>query len=219
MTPMLRMLCIAAAIFLASVSAQGQANSAPQPAHQADDSLPHDRHEGLSVSADAYSDPARAKDKFGKSADPLPLGILPVEVFLRNETAQPMHVDLTTIQLDVHPRGGRDDDIDWMSVHDVAAAVAHPHGPSAPQSRRFPVGLPSSGDKKADKVADELGPLALDADIIPPMGVIHGFLFFDLGNDMSLAETASIYVPDVTIVPSQKALMFFEVPVGKESQR
>ena len=48
--------------------------------------------------------------------------------------------------------------------------------------------------------------------------MIHGFVFFDLGDEMSLAETASVYVPDVTIVPSQKALMFFEVAVGKGSR-
>jgi hypothetical protein len=216
---MIRTVLIAAAVSLACGGVPVRANSPAQAAHQADDSLPHDRHEGLSVSADAYSDPARAKEKFGKSADPLPLGILPVEVFLRNETDQPMHVDLSTIQLDIHPHGGRDEDIDALSIHDVAATVAHPHGPSAPQSRRFPVGLPSSTDKKVDKVAEVLGPLALDSDIVPPMGMIHGFLFFDLGDDLSLVETASIYVPDVTIVPSQKALMFFEVPVGKESRQ
>jgi hypothetical protein len=216
---MIRTPFIVAAIVLACAPAQVRANPPEQSAHQADDSLPHDRHEGLSVSADAYSDPGRAKEKFGKSADPLPVGILPVEVFLRNETDLPMHVDLTTIQLDVHPQGGaRDEDIDALSLHDVAAAVAHPHGPSAPHASRFPVGLPSSTDKKADKVADALGPLALDSDIVPPHGMIHGFVFFDLGDDISLAETASIYVPDVTIVPSQKALMFFEVPVGKESR-
>ncbi|MGO9591632.1 MAG: hypothetical protein ACLP3K_16505 [Candidatus Acidiferrales bacterium] len=216
---MIQRVSIAAVILLAFASVQVHANSPAQAAHQADDSLPHDRHEGLGVSADAYSDPGRAKEKFGKSADPLPMGILPVEVFLRNETDLPMHVDLTTIQLDVHPQGGaRDEDIDAMSLHDVAAAIAHPHGPSAPHASRFPVGLPSSTDKKADKVADVLGPLALDADIVPPHGMIHGFLFFDLGDEMSLAETASVYVPDVTIVPSQKALMFFEVAVGKGSR-
>jgi hypothetical protein len=216
---MIRTASIAAAVVLACVSVQGQASPSAQGAHQADDSLPHDRHEGLSVSADAYSDPARAKDRFGKAADPLPVGILPVEVFLRNETDQPMHVDLSTIQLDVHPHGGaQDQDIDAMSLHDVAASVAHPHGPSAPEARRFPVGLPSSTDKKADKVADVLGPLALDSDVVPPHGMIHGFVFFDLGDDMSLAESASVYVPDVTIVPSQKPLMFFEVRVGKASR-
>ena len=217
---MFRAVRIAAAFFLACAcpSARAQASPAGSAPHQVDESLPHDRHEGLSVSADAYSDADRAKEKFGKSADPLTVGILPVEVFLRNETDEPMHIDLSTIQLDVHPRGGRDDDIDAMSVHEVAAAVAHPHGPSAPQSRRFPVGLPSSGDKKADKVAEVLDPLALDSDIVPPHGMVHGFLFFDLSDDPSLAETASVYVPDVTIVPSQKALMFFEVSVGRESR-
>jgi hypothetical protein len=216
---MIRTVSIAAVILLACSPVQVRANPPAQGAQQADGSLPHDSHEGLSVSADAYSDPARAKERFGKSANPLPEGILPVEVFLRNETDLPMHVDLSTIQLDVHPQGGaRDQDIDAMSLHDVAAAVAHPHGPSAPQSRRFPVGLPSSTDKRADKVADVLGPLALDSDIVPPHGMIHGFLFFDLGDEMSLSETASIYVPDVTIVPSQKALMFFEVRVGKGSR-
>ena len=215
---MTRRLFIAAAILLACGLMRVQANSPAQTARQPDDSLPHDSHEGLSVSADAYTDPARAKEKFGKSADPLPQGILPVEVFLRNETSEPIHVDLNTIQLDVHPRGGRDEDIDAMSVHDVAATVAHPHGPSAPSARRFPVGLPSSGDKKADKIAEVLDPLSLDADIVPPMGMIHGFVFFDLGDDMSLADTASIYVPDVTRVPSQKPLMFFEVAVGRASR-
>ena len=216
---MIRRVFIAAAILLACTFVRVPANARAQAAHQPDDSLPHDSHEGLSVSADAYTDPARAKNKFGKSADPLPQGILPVEVFLRNETSEPIHVDLSTIQLDVHPHGGaQDEDIDAMSVHDVAATVAHPHGPAAPSARRFPVGLPSSGDKKADKVAEVLDPLSLDADIVPPMGMIHGFVFFDLGGDMSLADTASIYVPDVTRVPSQKPLMFFEVAVGRASR-
>jgi hypothetical protein len=214
---MIRAALIAAALLLLCASVQAQANAPAQDARQPDASLRHDRHEGLSVSADAYSDAGRAKDKFGKSADPVPMGILPVEVFLRNETDQPIHIDLSTIQLDVHPHGGaQDEDIDAMSVHDVAASVAHPHGPSAPQSRRFPVGIGSTSDKKADKVAEILAPLALDADVVPPNAMIHGFLFFDLGDDMSLAQTASIYVPDVTLLPSQKALMFFEVPVGKE---
>ncbi|HTW23586.1 MAG TPA: hypothetical protein VMD78_08305 [Candidatus Baltobacteraceae bacterium] len=218
---MIRAALIAAALLLLCAPVQVRANSAAQTqgAPQPDASLQHDRHEGLSVSADAYSDPARAKDKFGKSADPLPLGILPVEVFLRNETDQPMHIDLSTIQLDVHPHNGaRDEDIDAMSVHDVAASVAHPHGPSAPEARRFPVGIGSQSDKKADKVAEVLEPLVLDADVVPPHAMIHGFLFFDLGDDMTLAQTASIYVPDVTLVPSQKPLMFFEVPVGKEKE-
>ena len=47
------------------------------------------------------------------------------------------------------------------------------------------------------------------------MATIHGFVFFDLNGDLSLAAKASLYVPDVATIPSNKALMFFEVPLGK----
>ena len=46
-------------------------------------SLPHDTHDGLTVLADPYTNKARGKERFGK-ANPMEVGILPVEVFLRN---------------------------------------------------------------------------------------------------------------------------------------
>jgi hypothetical protein len=68
--------------------------------------LAHDTHEGMTILADAYDEPARAKEKFGK-ADPIQVGILPVEVFLRNESGHPIRIDLNTIQLVVHFRNGQ----------------------------------------------------------------------------------------------------------------
>jgi hypothetical protein len=216
---MMRILSLAAAGFLACGGAFAQANSsagkATPPAAPSAESLPQDRHEGLSISVDPYTDMARAKDKFGK-ANPLPLGILPVEVFLHNETAQPIRANLATIQLEVHFQGGKHQDIDWVAVQEVANEVAHPGGPPAPQARRFPIGVPSGADKKADKLAEILRPVSLDADIVPPTATIHGFLFFDLNHDLSLAQGASLYVPDVTNIPSNKPLMFFEVPLGNK---
>jgi hypothetical protein len=64
-------------------------------------------------------------------------------------------------------------------------------------------------------LAEILKPMSLDADIVPPKGTIHGFLFFDLNHDMSLVANASLYVPDVTTVPASKPMMFFEVPLGE----
>jgi hypothetical protein len=208
---------LAAALFVCA-GALAQDNSSPAkpdatPSHPAD-TLPKDTHDGLTVSANSYVDETLAKEKFGK-ANPLPLGILPVDVILHNETMQAMRVNMSTIQLSVRFPSGRHQDVDWLTPQEVASAVAHPNGPPAPQSRRFPVGIGSIGDKKADKMLETLKPLALDADVIPPMATIHGFLYFDLNGDVSLAEGASLYVPDVTVVPSSKALMFFEVPLGK----
>lgn len=210
--------CVATLLCAASLLAQSSPASATakqSPQSQADLALPHDRHDGMTVSADPYSDPSRAKSKFGK-ANPVPAGILPVEVFLRNETNQPIKIDLSTIQLSVHFPGGRQQAIDALAIAEVAGAVAHPGGPVAPSERRFPIGPGSGGDSKTDKMAELLRPLSLDADIVPPMDTIHGFLYFDVNHDMSLVKSASLYVPDLATVPANKPLMFFEVSLGEQ---
>lgn len=215
---MKRTIALGAAVLLVTWCAGAQAGSSPSPAvPRTAASLPHDQHEGLTVSADPYLEAARAKGKFGK-ANPLPAGILPVEVFLRNETAQPIRIPLNGIQLVIHFPDGQHQNLGRLAAADVAGAVAHPGGSPTPRARRFPVGLGASADHKADKLAEILVPLALDADIVPPMATIHGFLFFDLGRDLALGREASLYLPEATTVPSNRPLMFFEVFFGTPAQ-
>ena len=200
----------------ATQSPDAQHDATPPSATPANkgDSLPQDKHEGLAISADPYTQTGRAKAKFDK-ANPLPAGILPVEVFLHNETTHPIRVNMETIQLVVHPKNGSQQNVDWMPALDVAKTIAHPSGSAAPQQRRLPLGLGSDPDKKTGQLAEILTPLALDADVVPPTGTLHGFLFFNLSHDLSLADSASLYVPDVTAVPGSKPLMFFEVAFGR----
>lgn len=213
--------CLASACALAQAGPgpQGQATTSspspsPAPANIAEP-LAHDAHNGVTISVKPYTDAAVAKDKFGK-ANPVPLGILPVEVFLHNETNQPVRIDLSTVQLSMHSSDGQLQNIAWLSVREVASAVAHPHGPPAPHQPRFPIAPPTGADSKADKLAEILQPLALDADILPPQSVLHGFLFFDLDRDLSLAQNASLYVPDIFTVPGKQPLLFFEVSLNTQ---
>lgn len=180
--------------------------------------LPHDRHAGMDVSADPYTEQPRAKEKFGK-ANPLAVGILPIEVFLHNETALPIKIKLDTIQLEVRLPSGEHQNLDWLAPEVVARLIAHPGGTPNPSRPRLPIGLGISGDKKAQKFADTLRPLALDGDIVPPMSVIHGFLFFNLNHDMTLVSTSSLYIPDAAVLPANKPLIFFEVPLGSPSEQ
>lgn len=175
--------------------------------------LPHDEHGGVKISADAYSNEARAKEKFGKN-NPVSVGILPVEVFIKNETDQPIRVDLTTIQLEVGIGENGRQDLSPLQAEDVAQLIVHPGGAVDPSVRRFPVGIPVSGDKKVQKTADTLRGLQLNGDIIAPQSTLHGFLFFNMNRDMGLAGNSSLYVPDVVIIPQNKPLIFFEVPLG-----
>ena len=66
---------------------------------------------------------------------------------------------------------------------------------------------------------DILRPLSLDGDVVPPMAMIHGFVFFDVNHQMSLVDHSSLYVPDVMQVPSNKPMMFFEVALGAARER
>jgi hypothetical protein len=197
---------------------ESSAKSAQTPAPAAASALPHDTHDGLTIQAEPYMDHTRLKDKFGK-ADPSAAGILPVEVVLRNTSSNLIRVDINTIQLEVRLRSGGRQDLDWLSAGDVAALIAHPAGAGAPSRPRI-AGIPMpSGDKKIDKLTEILQPLTLDADTIPPGGSVHGFVYFNVNHDMTLADNAVLYIPDAVFLPSKKALMFFEVPLAAPAQK
>ena len=210
----MRLFLLTAAILIGLTLAYGQV-SAPDPSGSAQTTLVHDRHEGLDVSADPYTDTERAKNKFGK-ANPVPAGILPVEVFLRNELDQPIRIDLSTVQLEIRPPEGQRQEIDALDTEEVARAMVHPEGARTPSTRRFPpIGVPSTNDKKVDSMMQNLRPFALDADVVPPNAMIHGFLFFNVSHSLSVASYASLYIRDAMIAPSNKPLMFYEVSLKR----
>ena len=194
-----------------SVRAQEQSSNAKQSAAATAPALPHDSHDGLTIQVDAYTTAARCKEKFGK-ADPYGVGVLPVDVTLRNDSTNLIRVDINTIQLTVKLSSGHQD-LDWMAPEEVAALIVHPAGAGAPTRPRI-AGIPiPSGDKKVDKITQILEPLTLNSDTISPQRAVHGFVYFNVNHEMSLADNAKLYVPDVMILPSKKPLIFFEVPL------
>jgi hypothetical protein len=207
---LLTLLVVLAAAPLAA-RAQAPAAAAADPIAE----LQRDTHSGLTVAANPLTDLEQAKSIFGK-ADPMPLGVLPVEVFLKNDSQQPIRVDIDTIQLTVHTEHNGRQDIDWLSAQEVATLIVHPEG-VVPKKPQHIAGIPlPSSDKKVEKLAATLRPLTLDGEVVPPMGMLHGYLYFNVAHEMKLANGASIYVPNVYSMPSLKPLMFFEVPIGKK---
>ena len=169
----LRIAAFMASLLVLCACAFGQSASSPpdpKPAATVPAPLPRDQHSGLTVSVDPYTEAARTKDKFGK-ANPHDVGVLPIEVFLRNDSDQPMRVNLETVQLEVTLKNGVRQEVDWLRAEEVAKLIAHPAGAANPQQKRLPLPLPINiGDKKAEKLAEVLRPLSLDADVIPPKG-------------------------------------------------
>jgi hypothetical protein len=214
----LRIAAFLASFLVLCASAFGQSASSPpdpKPAAKAPAPLPSDQHSGLTVSVDPYTEAARTKDKFGK-ANPHDVGVLPVEVFLRNDSDQPMRVNLETVQLEVTLKNGVRQEVDWLRAEEVAKLIAHPTGSADPHQKRLPLPM-KIGDKNVEKLANVLRPLTLDADVIPPKGAIHGFLYFDVSHEFAIVKRSSLYVPDVSIAPSNEPLVFFEVPLRNAS--
>ncbi|HEV2221367.1 MAG TPA: hypothetical protein VGR84_00025, partial [Candidatus Acidoferrales bacterium] len=128
-----------------------------------------DMHQDFVVAAQAYADAARSKEKFGKGADPYPAGLLAVDVYFRNDMKFPVHVDLSTIRLDVNDPNGQKFHLEALSLARAANDIAHPNGPPAPTARRLPIPFPG-GDSKQQQVMDKLRPFTLQSDIVPPGG-------------------------------------------------
>ncbi len=105
-------------------------------------------------------------------------------------------------------------EVDWLRPEEVAQIDSASSGAANPQQKRIPLPI-KIGDKKVEKLAEVLRPLSLDADVIPPKGTIHGFLYFDVSHEFSIASRSSLYVPDVSIAPGNEPLVFFEVPLRK----
>ncbi len=175
----------------------------------------HDRHEGLVVAADPCLDVERSKSIFGKK-NPYEAGILALDVFIKNEMTDAVRIDLSSVRLEVSLPDGGSQKLEALQPREVATLIVYPAGsPNPSTGRRLPGGIiVPLHDKKVDKMSDEIRPLAFDADIIPPMATIHGYLFFNFGHDFKLARDSTLYVPDLKIIPTNKTLMFFEVALA-----
>jgi hypothetical protein len=174
-----------------------------------------DSHEGLLIAADPYTDPERSKQAFGKD-DPAKGGVLPIDVYFRNDNDQAIRIDLSTIRLEVDPPGEDRQKVEALSVKEVAVLVVHPRGPADPSAtrKRIPAPIPMpKHDKAVDKTTAALQPFAFDSDVLPPHSTLHGFFFFDFGHDTSSMRYADLYVPDVTVITGNKLLMYFDVPL------
>jgi hypothetical protein len=207
-------------ILAAGVRAQStQQGEPPPPAPAPPSTVPaHDHHEGLTVTAEPCIDPAKAEQIFGKQ-NPYKGGILALDVSLHNETPQPMRITMNSIRLEIGASGEVRDKVESLTPRQVARLIIYPAGsPDVTTKRRLPTVNTPTHDKKVDKLTDALRPFALDADVIPPLATIHGYLFFDVDHDFALVPDAILYIPDVKIVQGNKPLMFFEIPLATTIQ-
>ena len=167
----------------------------------------HDFHrdENVSIAADPYDDPEKAKIFSINFAQH---GFLPVFFVVTNDGDQPVSIANMQIKLIT----GHDSKLTPVGTDDLLRRLSNPQ---AKTSTNNPLPFPhkvKGGVSKQEM--DEIDSSQFAARAVEPHGTQSGFLFFDIADLNSPLRGANV---DVTGVRDARGneLMFFEIPMDK----
>jgi hypothetical protein len=176
-------------------------------------------HEGLSISALPWTDPAKYKEKFPKKS-PYSAGILAIQVAFRNDSDDSMKVSLERIRLTLHIDSDNVQELQSLTPEELAEAVLKPATKDPTASRRkipLPVPVPSSGKDKGSELQKQAQSAAVPTSVIAPHSTVQGLLYFDLQKQFDLLETAHLYVPDVVLMRGNRTLTYFDIDLSRQA--
>jgi hypothetical protein len=179
-------------------------------------------HEGVTISAQPWTDATNYKPKFPKKS-PLAAGIVAIDTIIRNDSDDSMKVDLEQIRLNVAVSEDNRQALRSLTAEDVAdvATESKKRDPSA--TRRSPIPIPTGPKMGRDKHWTEMQKAAAEAaigsSIVAPHRSVQGLLYFDLQGQFDLLNTAHLYIPDVRALEKNHPLVYFEIDLSRQGGR
>ena len=174
-------------------------------------------HEGLTITADPWTDAGKYKDKFPKKS-PFAAGILAVQIAFRNDSDDSVKVNLSRIRLTVHLDADNTQELPSLSPEDLVQAVLKPGAKDPTATRKklpVPVPLPKGGkDKNADELQRAAQDAAVPTGVIAPHSTVQGLLYFDLQSQFDLLSSAHLYVPELVLMNGNRALTYFDIDLS-----
>ena len=200
-------------IFLALHLAAGKASAQQQPPLK---TSALESHEGLTISALPWTNPALYKEKFKKKS-PYAAGIVALQVVFRNDSDDSLKVNLERIRLNVTLSEDNRQAVDALTSEQAADVILRPSVKNLGRSRfPIPIGGPKIGrDKKWVELEQELREAGVRASIVAPHSSVQGLLYFDLQSQFDLLSTAHLYVPDIVALEKNHGLMYFEIDLSQ----
>ena len=200
-------------LFVALLSAAGKAN-AQQTAPLKTSAL--ESHEGMTISAQPWTNPALYKDKFHKKS-PYAAGIVALQVMFRNDSDDSLKVNLERIRLNLTFSEEDHQALNPLTSDQAADVILKPGAKNVARSRfPIPIGGPKVGhDKKWVEVEQELREAGVRASVVAPHSSVQGLLYFDLQNQFDLLNNARLYVPDVVALEKNHGLLYFEIDLSQ----
>jgi hypothetical protein len=195
-----------------------QQGASQQPASLKTASL--ESHEGLTITARPWTDPALYKEKFHKKS-PLDAGIVALQVAFRNDSDDSMKITLERIRLNIAISEEEKQALEPLSSEQAADVITHP-GAKNVTTRKLPIPLggPKIGrDKKWMEVEQEIRNAGVQASVIAPHTTAQGLIYFDLRSQFDLLSNAHLYVPEVIAIEKNRGLLYFEIDLGRGGDR
>jgi hypothetical protein len=179
-------------------------------------------HEGLTISAQPWTDVTLYKEKFPKKS-PFAAGIVAMQVAFRNDSNESMKVSLNRIRLSFQIDQDNRQELQSLTPAQVADQVLKPGGKDPSQSRSkipLPVSVPHSGkDKHWTELEQQAENAGVPASVIAPHSTVQGLLYFDLQGQFDLLNGARLYVPDVLVMENNRSLTYFEIDLSGPAGR
>jgi hypothetical protein len=181
-------------------------------------------HEGLTITARPWTDPALYKEKFPKKS-PYAAGMIAVQVVFRNDSDESMKINLERIRLNVTLSDEDHQALYPLSPEEATDVIMNPGAKDPTKTRKkfpFPTGTggPKIGhDKHWTEVEKTLEDATVQSSIVAPHSSVQGLIYFDLRSQFDLLSTAHLYVPEVTAIEKNRGLMYFEIDLGRAGDR
>jgi hypothetical protein len=174
-------------------------------------------HEGLTISAQPWTDAALYKEKFPKKS-PFAAGIVAMQVVFRNDSNESMKVSLDRIRLSFQIDQDNRQEVQALTPAQVADQVLKPGGKDPAKSRiPLPVSIPHNNDKHWTELEQQAEVAGIPANVIAPHSSVQGLLYFDLQGQFDLLNEARLYVPDIRVMENNRSLTYFEIDLSKST--
>jgi hypothetical protein len=177
-------------------------------------------HEGMTITARPWTDPALYKEKFPKKS-PFAAGIAAVQVAFRNDSDDSLKVNLERIRLNVVLSEEDRQSLYPLTSEQAADVITHPGSKNVTMKKLpIPLGGPKMGhDKKWTEVEKSLSDAGVQASVVAPHSTVQGLLYFDLRSQFDLLNVAHLYVPEVVAIEKNRGLMYFEIDLSRSPER
>ena len=181
-------------------------------------------HEGMTITAQPWTDPALYKEKFPKKS-PYAAGIVAVQVVFRNDSDDSMKINLERIRLNLTLSEEDRQALYPLSPEEAADAIMNPGARDPTKVRKkfpFPTGGggPKVGhDKHWTEVEKSMEDAGVQASVVAPHSAVQGLLYFDLRSQFDLLNSAHLYVPEIVALEKNRNLLYFDIDLSRSAGR